>query len=241
MQSSPPRLLLVLLGATVALGLGASAARPAGADTVSISMLAFTNEQPGLAVLIPNFERVYPSISVNVTQSRVPRRSIRSRRPSSPRAMPPTCSRSIRPAARRSPSACSRRTATSPRCSGSPGQSGPFRSCSRPTSGVRGCSRSRPRFRLSASSATTTCSRSSDSLCRRPSRRCSFCARRRRPTERWRWSGVATQTRSTAWSSRWPSRPCTGRTSTGRPSSRPARSRSTARPGGTRPCRNMPT
>jgi raffinose/stachyose/melibiose transport system substrate-binding protein len=43
------------------------AARPTAGDAVTISMLAYTNEQPGLNVLIPNFERVYPSIKIVVT------------------------------------------------------------------------------------------------------------------------------------------------------------------------------
>jgi raffinose/stachyose/melibiose transport system substrate-binding protein len=43
----------------------AGAARPA--STVTISMLAQATDQPAFAVLIPNFERVYPDITVNVT------------------------------------------------------------------------------------------------------------------------------------------------------------------------------
>jgi raffinose/stachyose/melibiose transport system substrate-binding protein len=43
----------------------AGAARPA--STVTISMLAQSTDQPAFDVLIPNFERVYPDITVNVT------------------------------------------------------------------------------------------------------------------------------------------------------------------------------
>jgi raffinose/stachyose/melibiose transport system substrate-binding protein len=54
---------------TVALsfGLGASDARPGRSDTITLNMLAFGNQQPGYGILIPNFERVYPNIRVNVT------------------------------------------------------------------------------------------------------------------------------------------------------------------------------
>jgi raffinose/stachyose/melibiose transport system substrate-binding protein len=50
-----------------ALGIGADGARPSTSGAVSISMLAYSNQLPGLSVLIPNFERVYPNITVNVT------------------------------------------------------------------------------------------------------------------------------------------------------------------------------
>ena len=36
-------------------------------DTITITMLANFNKQPGYDVLIPNFERVYPNIKVNIT------------------------------------------------------------------------------------------------------------------------------------------------------------------------------
>ena len=49
------------------LGLGASEARPGGSDQVTLSMLALPQAQAGLQVLVPNFERVYPNITVNVT------------------------------------------------------------------------------------------------------------------------------------------------------------------------------
>jgi raffinose/stachyose/melibiose transport system substrate-binding protein len=59
----------VLAGVCVvfALALGASQASPAGNDSVTISMLAFTTNEPAFQVLIPNFERVYPNITVNAT------------------------------------------------------------------------------------------------------------------------------------------------------------------------------
>jgi raffinose/stachyose/melibiose transport system substrate-binding protein len=50
-----------------ALGVGASEARPAGGDQVAISVLAGNTAQPVFNVLIPNFERVYPNITVSVT------------------------------------------------------------------------------------------------------------------------------------------------------------------------------
>jgi raffinose/stachyose/melibiose transport system substrate-binding protein len=43
----------------------AGAARPAA--TVTITMLANSKEQPAFQVLIPNFERVYPNITVDIT------------------------------------------------------------------------------------------------------------------------------------------------------------------------------
>jgi raffinose/stachyose/melibiose transport system substrate-binding protein len=50
-----------------ALTLGASQARPAGSGSVTITLLAFTTNEPAFQVLIPNFERVYPNITVNAT------------------------------------------------------------------------------------------------------------------------------------------------------------------------------
>ena len=47
---------------------GAGQARPAKlSDAVTITMLAYSNQKPGFGVLIPNFERVYPNIKVNVS------------------------------------------------------------------------------------------------------------------------------------------------------------------------------
>jgi raffinose/stachyose/melibiose transport system substrate-binding protein len=59
--------LVVALTAAVALALGASEARPAQRDSVTISFLAGSINQPAWQVLIPNFERVYPNITVEVT------------------------------------------------------------------------------------------------------------------------------------------------------------------------------
>jgi raffinose/stachyose/melibiose transport system substrate-binding protein len=58
--------LAVLAGAVFALGAGASEARPARGGQVTINLLTVTT-QPAFDVLIANFERVYPSITVNVT------------------------------------------------------------------------------------------------------------------------------------------------------------------------------
>jgi raffinose/stachyose/melibiose transport system substrate-binding protein len=59
----------ILAGVCVvfALALGVSQARPAGSDQITITMLAFTTNEPAFQVLIPNFERVYPNITVNAT------------------------------------------------------------------------------------------------------------------------------------------------------------------------------
>ena len=51
----------VLATAVFALVIGASGARPAKSDAVTINMLITTSTQPGWQVLIPNFERVYPN------------------------------------------------------------------------------------------------------------------------------------------------------------------------------------
>jgi raffinose/stachyose/melibiose transport system substrate-binding protein len=49
------------------LGLGASSARAAESDQVSITMLAIATVEPGYQVLIANFERVYPNIRIDAT------------------------------------------------------------------------------------------------------------------------------------------------------------------------------
>jgi raffinose/stachyose/melibiose transport system substrate-binding protein len=61
------RLVALLAAALLALGIGAGEARPAGSDQVTITMLVNQPPQPGYQVLIPNFERVYPNIKVEVT------------------------------------------------------------------------------------------------------------------------------------------------------------------------------
>ncbi len=66
-----PRLVVTLLAGVGlvagSLGLGAGDARPARDDTVTLSVLSFATQRPGLDVLIANFERVYPNINVEVT------------------------------------------------------------------------------------------------------------------------------------------------------------------------------
>ena len=58
----------VAAAAVLSLGVGASQARPQRAGgQVTISMLVTTNTQPAFDVLIPNFERVFPNITVNAT------------------------------------------------------------------------------------------------------------------------------------------------------------------------------
>jgi raffinose/stachyose/melibiose transport system substrate-binding protein len=59
--------LALLAGAVFALGVGASGARPAGSGQVTISMLANVTGEAGYDLLIPNFERVYPNIKVDIT------------------------------------------------------------------------------------------------------------------------------------------------------------------------------
>jgi raffinose/stachyose/melibiose transport system substrate-binding protein len=58
---------VALAGALFALGVGASEARPAGSDQVTISMVALGAAQPAYDVLISNFEHVYPNITVDPT------------------------------------------------------------------------------------------------------------------------------------------------------------------------------
>ncbi len=67
-----PRFALTTLAATVltalSLAVGIAGAGPvARDDTVTISMLALNLEQPAFDVVIPNFERVYPHIKIDVT------------------------------------------------------------------------------------------------------------------------------------------------------------------------------
>jgi raffinose/stachyose/melibiose transport system substrate-binding protein len=57
----------VLVGAVFALAVGASGARPAGSGQVTISMDAIGVTEPEWSVLIANFERAYPNITVNIT------------------------------------------------------------------------------------------------------------------------------------------------------------------------------
>jgi raffinose/stachyose/melibiose transport system substrate-binding protein len=62
------RLVVALLAAALfALGVVAGEARPAGSDQATISLLVTASNKPALDVLIPNFERVYPNVAVNVT------------------------------------------------------------------------------------------------------------------------------------------------------------------------------
>jgi raffinose/stachyose/melibiose transport system substrate-binding protein len=63
------RSVAALLGAAVlALGVGASEARPRAADQVTISVLE-VGTQRTWQVLVPNFERYYPNITVNYTNA----------------------------------------------------------------------------------------------------------------------------------------------------------------------------
>ena len=60
------RLALLALVSLAALAIG-PAARPTAGDAVTLSMVAYTNQLPALNVVIPNFERVYPNVKINVT------------------------------------------------------------------------------------------------------------------------------------------------------------------------------
>jgi raffinose/stachyose/melibiose transport system substrate-binding protein len=57
----------VLAGAVFALGVGASRARPARSEQVTLSLLLQLSAQPGYDVVISNFEHVYPNITLDVT------------------------------------------------------------------------------------------------------------------------------------------------------------------------------
>ena len=58
----------IAAAAVLSLGVGASGARQAKVSgQMSISMIANSTNQPGYDVLIANFERVYPNITVNIT------------------------------------------------------------------------------------------------------------------------------------------------------------------------------
>jgi raffinose/stachyose/melibiose transport system substrate-binding protein len=60
-----------VLVATGLLLLGAGEARPAGTDSVTLTMLYDSTTQAAWSVLIPNFERVYPGIDVQVNYGSV--------------------------------------------------------------------------------------------------------------------------------------------------------------------------
>jgi ABC-type glycerol-3-phosphate transport system substrate-binding protein len=56
------------VAAVFALGIGATSARPANrVGPVTISLLQMANNKPGYDVLIANFERVYPNITIDAT------------------------------------------------------------------------------------------------------------------------------------------------------------------------------
>jgi raffinose/stachyose/melibiose transport system substrate-binding protein len=67
-QRSPLRAGAIALAASLALACGASNALPArNAGTITLTMLANVNKQPAYDVLIPNFERVYPNIRIEIS------------------------------------------------------------------------------------------------------------------------------------------------------------------------------
>jgi raffinose/stachyose/melibiose transport system substrate-binding protein len=61
-----PRAFAILIAASLTLGLGAGDAHPAKPDHVSLTLLSY-NTKPAFDVLIPNFERVYPNITIDAT------------------------------------------------------------------------------------------------------------------------------------------------------------------------------
>jgi raffinose/stachyose/melibiose transport system substrate-binding protein len=66
------RLIAAAVVAVFALGFASAEARSGASDSITIDMLAYFTEQPGYSLLIPNFERVYPNIHVNVTYAANP-------------------------------------------------------------------------------------------------------------------------------------------------------------------------
>jgi raffinose/stachyose/melibiose transport system substrate-binding protein len=63
----------LLGGAALALGvLATDSAQASRSDTITITMIANNNKQPAYDILIPNFERAYPNIKVNVTYGAPP-------------------------------------------------------------------------------------------------------------------------------------------------------------------------
>jgi raffinose/stachyose/melibiose transport system substrate-binding protein len=58
---------LAACSSLVVLAVGASEARPAHSDQVTISMVANITGEAGYTLLIPNFERVYPNVKVDIT------------------------------------------------------------------------------------------------------------------------------------------------------------------------------
>jgi raffinose/stachyose/melibiose transport system substrate-binding protein len=61
---------MVLAGLVLACGIAAGSARPA--DTITISMLSTAGAEPAYSVLVSNFERVYPQITIDVTYAPSP-------------------------------------------------------------------------------------------------------------------------------------------------------------------------
>ena len=58
----------IAVSGLLSIGVGASAARTdTQSDTTTISMLITVNSKPGWDVIIPNFERAYPNIRVDIT------------------------------------------------------------------------------------------------------------------------------------------------------------------------------
>jgi raffinose/stachyose/melibiose transport system substrate-binding protein len=58
---------VLVAGAAIATLSCAAAARPAARDLVTLQMVSVTSQKAGYDVLIPNFERVYPNVDVQVT------------------------------------------------------------------------------------------------------------------------------------------------------------------------------
>ena len=97
----------LLAGLTVAalsLGVAAAVARPASG--VTINMIVNAGNKPGYDVLIANFERAYPNISVNVTYPSTPEAVFQVQATELAVGNAPEILMSFPGCGRRSPSAC---------------------------------------------------------------------------------------------------------------------------------------
>ena len=166
------------------LGAAASAAPAKQSDTVKISLLITVNSKPGWDLVIPNFERVYPNIEVEVKYlpANAPLYQLETTQLAAGNA--PSCSRRALAAVPRSRSACSEAGYLAPMVNKpwatkrslplvtSYGKVGPT---------LFGFV---PQVAPTASSRTTACSSGSGSRSRRRTRSSSTFARRRGPPER---------------------------------------------------------
>jgi raffinose/stachyose/melibiose transport system substrate-binding protein len=64
--------LLVLVTAVLVAVVSSAGAGATQSDAVTVSVVALTSQKPGLDLLVPNFERVYPNIKIDVTYAAGP-------------------------------------------------------------------------------------------------------------------------------------------------------------------------